>query len=232
MLMQNKYLDDFLTNICGFKCFIIRSKKQIKKFTNIKSRFLLVLRSNEKLNSSDISGFKVNVKSKLIQFKKKIKVEKKIKFKCRLAKVRDIPKLVKICRENMFGSRFEMDINLGKNFLKKYRSLWMKNYFSKKRGDYLFVAYNRKEILGFILLIKEKTNLRIDQILVNNNFKRKGVAKTLINFTSNLFQNKFKSLVAGTYDHNFSAKKMYKKMNFKREKIIKNIYHLYPKNCN
>ena len=102
MLMQNKYLDDFLTNICGFKCFIIRSKKQIKKFTNIKSRFLLVLRSNEKLNSSDISGFKVNVKSKLIQFKKKIKVEKKIKFKCRLAKVRDIPKLVKICRENMF----------------------------------------------------------------------------------------------------------------------------------
>ena len=132
----------------------------------------------------------------------------------------------------MFGSRFEMDINLGKNFLKKYRSLWMKNYFSKKRGDYLFVAYNRKEILGFILLIKEKTNLRIDQILVNNNFKRKGVAKTLINFTSNLFQNKFKSLVAGTYDHNFSAKKMYKKMNFKREKIIKNIYHLYPKNCN
>ena len=77
MLMQNKYLDDFLTNICGFKCFIIRSKKQIKKFTNIKSRFLLVLRSNEKLNSSDISGFKVNVKSKLIQFKKKLKLKKK-----------------------------------------------------------------------------------------------------------------------------------------------------------
>ena len=57
-----------------------------------------------------------------------------------------------------------------------------------------------------------------------------GVAKTLINFTSNYFKNKFESLVAGTYDHNLSAKKMYKKMNFKRDKIIQNIYHLYPKN--
>ena len=121
---------------------------------------------------------------------------------------------------------------IGKKFLQTYRSIWLKNFYKKKRGDYLIVAHKDNILVGFILLIKELKDLRIDQILVNNNFKRMGVAKTLINFTSNYFQNKFKSLVAGTYDHNLSAKKMYKKMNFKREKIIKNIYHLYPKNYN
>ena len=38
-----------------------------------------------------------------------------------------------------------------------------------------------------MLLIKENKNLRIDQILVRNKFKRKGVAKTLINYSSNFF---------------------------------------------
>ena len=125
-----------------------------------------------------------------------------------------------------------MDINLEKNFLRKYRSLWVKNYFLKKRGDYLIVAYRRKEILGFVLLIKEKTNLRIDQILVANRYKRLGIAETLLNYTCNKFSNNFKFIHAGTYDHNLIAKKMYKKMNFKREKIFKYIYHLYPKNYN
>ena len=71
--------------------------------------------------------------------------------------------------------------------------------------------------------------MRIDQILVKNIYKRKGVAKTLINFSIDHFLQKFNSIVAGTYDHNLSAKKMYKKMNFRREKTVKNIYHLYPK---
>ena len=134
--------------------------------------------------------------------------------------------MIYVCK--IYGSRFEKDPLIGKKFLQTYRSIWLKNFY-KKRGVKLL---HKNNISRFILLIKELKDLRIDQILVNNNFKRMGVAKTLINFTSNYFQNKFKSLVAGTYDHNFSAKKMYKKMNFKRENIVKNIYHLYPKKYN
>lgn len=228
--MQNSFLDDFLTNISGFNCFIINSKKKIKNFINIKSKYLLVFKSNERLNSSDISGFEVKVQSKLIQYKKKIKLEKKIKFKCRSAKVGDIGRLLKICRENLFGSRFEMDNNLGKKFLKKYRSVWIKNFFLKKRGDYLIVSYDKEKILGFILLIKEKKFLKIDQILVANKHKKSGVAKSLINYVNNLFFGRFNYMTAGTYDHNFVAKKMYKSLGFVKQNKKTYIYHLYPKN--
>ena len=149
-----------------------------------------------------------------------------------MQKKKDLINIIDICKQNPYGSRFEKDPLIGKKFLQTYRSIWLKNFFKKKRGDYLIVAHKNNILVGFILLIKELKDLRIDQILVNNKFKRKGVAKTLINFTSNYFKNKFNSLVAGTYDHNLSAKKMYKKMNFKREMIIQNIYHLYPKNFN
>tara|TARA_Y100000590_G_C15678356_1_gene998844 strand:- start:208 stop:891 length:684 start_codon:yes stop_codon:yes gene_type:complete len=227
--MISKYLDNYLSNICGFKCFIINSKKKIKIFLKIKSKFLLVLKTNEKINLSDFKGYKVTVKSKLIQFKKKIQIEKKPKFYCRAVKYKDKNKLLKICRENLYSSRFENDKNLSKTFLRSYRAIWIKNFFLKKRGDYLFVAYDKKKIYGFILLIKEQRNLRIDQILVGNNFKRLGVAKTLINFTSNQFFGKFKFIVAGTYNHNLVAKKMYKSLDFVKQKKITNVFHLYPK---
>ena len=82
-----------------------------------------------------------------------------------------------------------------------------------------------------MLLIKENKNLRIDQILVRNKFKRKGVAKTLINYSSNFFLISIRRLLQ---EHMIIilVQKMYKKMNFKRENIVKNIYHLYPKKYN
>ena len=147
--MVNKYLDNFLSNISGFKCFIINSKKKIKLFLKISSKFLLVLKTDEKINLSDFKNFSIAVNSKLIQFKKKIQTEKKSKFYCRPAKLNDKSKIFKICRENLYGSRFEKDKNLSKIFLSTYRQIWIKNFFLKKRGDYLFVANDNKKILGF-----------------------------------------------------------------------------------
>lgn len=230
--MNTKKVDKFLTKLLKIDCYYIKSKNEINDFNKKKGNFLLVLKTSKSLNSRDCKNFYIRMKSKLITFKRKNTENKKLDYVCRFAKKKDFINITQICRQNPYGSRFEKDPLIEKKFLQTYRSIWLKNFYKKKRGDYLIVAYKNNILLGFILLIKELKNLRIDQILVNNNFKRKGVAKTLINFTSNFFQNKFKSLVAGTYDHNLSAKKMYKKMNFKREKIIKNIYHLYPKNYN
>ena len=60
-----------------------------------------------------------------------------------------------IAKENNLDSRFMVD-KLIPNKFKKYRSQWVKNFFNKKRGDYLFVSYQNNEILGFILIIKRK----------------------------------------------------------------------------
>ena len=230
--MKGKKIDKFLTNLLKYDCYHIKTKSEIKDFNKKKDNFLLILKTSEPLSLKDYKNFNIKMKSKLITFRKKKFEKKELGYDCRFAVKGDLKNIIKVCKQNPYGSRFEKDPLISKKFLQIYRSIWLKNFFKKKRGDYLIVSYKKNTFLGFILLIKEEKDLRIDQILVNNSFKRKGVAKTLINFSSNYFLKKYKSIVAGTYEHNSAAKKMYKKMNFKREMVTKNIYHLYPKNYN
>lgn len=230
--MKDKKKDKFLSDLLGYPSYNINSKNEINHFRKIDNNFLLILKTSNHLRTEDCKNFYIKMRSKLIIFKKKILKNNKFDFECRFARKKDIKSIIKICKENPYGSRFEKDPLISHKFLMNYRSIWLKNFFKKKRGDYLIIAKKKNIILGFLLLIKENQNLRIDQILVGNKFKRMGVAKTLINYTSNYFSNNHKVIIAGTYDHNLTAKKLYKKLNFKREKKIKYIYHLYPKNCN
>jgi ribosomal protein S18 acetylase RimI-like enzyme len=228
--MRFKKKDIFLSKLLGHKCFNIVTKNEIKNYEKIKGYYLLILKTSEKLNLNEYKNFELGVESKLITFKKKITTHKKLTYACRFAEKKDLKKIIQICAQNPLGSRFEKDRFISRNFLSIYRSVWLTNFFKKKRGDYLIVAYKKKIILGFVLLIKEGNNLRIDQILVNNRYKKKGVAKTLITFANNYFFKKFKFILAGTYEHNIIANKMYKKLNFFKTNLYKNIYHLYPKN--
>ena len=227
--MNNSNIDKFLTNLLGFKCFNITSKKQINKYNKIKFHFLLILKTFSNLKSQECKNFNIKLKSKLITFSKKISHIEQVYYGCRFAKKKDLKQILEICRENPYGSRFERDSFLDKKFLFIYRATWLKNFFKKKRGDYLIVAYKKNVILGCILLKNEMENLRIDQILVKNSFKKKGIASTLISYANNHFLKKFNSIIAGTYNHNLVAKKMYKKLNFKSNGKSKNIYHIYPK---
>ena len=227
--MKLKKKDKFLSGLLQCKCFNIKSKKEIKSYENTKGYYLLILKTSDKLNLNEYKNFELGVESKLITFKKKLTTHKKLIYGCRFAEKKDLKKIIQICSQKQLGSRFEKDRFISRNFLSIYRSVWLTNFFKKKRGDYLIVAYKKKTILGFVLLIKEGNNLRIDQILVNNRHKKKGVAKTLIKFTNNYFFKKFKFILAGTYEHNIIANKMYKKLNFFKTSEYKNIYHLYPK---
>lgn len=227
--MKLKHEDKFLSNLLSYKCFNIFTKNEIKNYEKIKSHYLLILRTREKLKLKEYKNFELGSKSKLITFKKKLSTYTKFMYSCRFAQKKDFKKIIQICIQNPQGSRFQKDRFISRNFLSIYRSVWITNFFKKKRGDYLIVAYKKKTILGFALLIKEVGNLRIDQILVNNRYKKKGVAKTLIKFINNFFFKKFKFILAGTYDHNTIAKKMYLKMGFFKTKVYTNIYHLYPK---
>lgn len=227
--MKIKKKDKFLSNLLGYGCFIIKAKKEIKIYEKIKGQYLLILKTTQKLKLNEYKNFDLRLNSKLITFKKKLCKYTKLSHDCRFAKKKDLKKIKQICAQNPLGSRFEKDQLISQNFLSIYRSVWLTNFFKKKRGDYLIVAHKKKTILGFVLLIKEEDNLRIDQILINNRFKKKGVAKTLIKFANNYFFKRFKFILAGTYEHNIIAKKMYKKLKFSKTNAYKNIYHLYPK---
>ena len=57
------------------------------------------------------------MRSKLITFKKEILNNRKLDFECRFAQRKDINSIIKICKENPYGSRFEK-ILIVKNFLR------------------------------------------------------------------------------------------------------------------
>ena len=65
-----------------------------------------------------------------------------------------------------------------------------KEFFKKKRGDYLFVSYQKNQILGFILIIKKKKVFNIDLIATAKKYRKKGVATSLINYTNNKLNEK------------------------------------------
>ena len=101
------------------------------------------------------------------------------------------------------------------------------NFFRKKRGDYLFVSEQNKKILGFVLILKKKNHFIIDLIATCKNFRKKGVATSLINFTNNQLMGKKDKIIAGTQNNNFVAVKMYQNLGFIRKKEKTFCYHIH-----
>ena len=146
---------------------------------------------------------------------------------CRNAKKRDIKQIIDIAKQNNFNSRFIADKLISKEFKKRYRSEWIKNFFRKKRGDYLFVSEQNKRILGFVLILKKKNRLIIDLIATSKNFRKKGVATSLINFTNNQIMRKKDKITAGTQINNLAAVKMYQNLGFIEKKEKTFCYHIH-----
>ena len=112
-------------------------------------------------------------------------------------------------------------------FKKKYRSEWIKNFFKKKRGNYLIVADLNKRILGFILIIKNKNQYIIDLVASDKKHRKKGVATSLINYINNKIMKKKDKIFAGTQIDNYIAIKMYKKLGFIKKKKVTFCYHIH-----
>ena len=228
MIMNELKEDEFITKLIGFKSYIIHKKILSKSFKNLKKPFFLTVKSKKKIFfKSKVKGVKIDLPSKLIHFERRFKKKVFIDLSCRDAKKKDINKIMNIAKENNLDSRFMVDKLIPNKFKKKYRSQWVKNFFNKKRGDYLFVSYQNNEILGFILIIKKKKILIIDLIATSKKYRKKGVATSLINYTNNKLRKKSNKIIAGTQYNNFSAIKMYQKLGFTRKKEMTFCYHIH-----
>lgn len=220
--------DKFITKLIGFKSYIAHKKILSRSFKNLKKPFFLTIKSKKKIFfKSKIEGVKIDLPSKLIHFERRFKKKVFIDLSCRHAKKKDINKIIDIAKENNLDSRFMVDKLIPNKFKKKYRSQWIKNFFNKKRGDYLFVSYQNNKILGFILIIKKKKILNIDLIATSKKYRKKGVATSLINYTNNKLRKKNNKIIAGTQFNNFSAIKMYQKLGFTRKKEMTFCYHIH-----
>lgn len=230
-LEKNK--DKFLSELLKKEVFIFKSNKpNINENINNK-KYLLILKTKKKISSSIKNKYDIYVRSKLVTYKKHIKNTKYLENENELrlisANKTHIEQINSICKQNMYGSRFQLDKNINKSFLKNYRIKWIENFFLGKRADYLFVAISKKKIIkGFILLKLQRSNIVIDQIVVRNRYKKRGIGSFLINESIKKLKNKYKIIIASTYQHNKGSVKMYKKLKFKQTDF-KFIYHLYLK---
>ena len=149
--------DKFVTNLIGFKSYITNKKILSQKLSNIKKPFFLSIKSKKKLSfKKKTKNIKISLISKLIYFERDFKKNLFINITCRKAKKTDIKKIINLAKENNLNSRFIKDKFISKSFKVKYRSEWVRNFFRKKRGDYLLVAEKKNKILGFILILKKK----------------------------------------------------------------------------
>ena len=220
--------DKFVTNLIGFKSYITSRKILTKKLNNISKPFFLTIKSKKKLTfKKKLKNIKINLVSSLIYFERNYKKELFINVKCREAKNNDIKKIINIAKDNNINSRFIKDDFIPKRFKIKYRSEWVKNFFRKKRGDYLLVAEKDNKILGFILILKKKNIFNIDLVASGKSNRKKKVASSLINFINNKIMKKKDKIVAGTQIDNLIAIKMYKKLGFIKKKSKTFCYHIH-----
>ncbi len=220
--------DKFVENLIGFKSYIAYHKISSDHLNKIKKPFFLTIKSKKRIVFTfDIKGIKIKLISKLIYFERNLKKNYLIDLKCRNAKKKDIKQIINIAKENNLNSRFLIDKLISKKFKKRYRSEWVKNFFKKKRGDYLLVVEQNKKILGFMLILKKKNHLTIDLIATRKKYRKKGVATSLINYTNNNIMGKKDKIIAGTQINNLVAVKMYKKLGFIKKKGETFCYHIH-----
>ena len=144
---------------------------------------------------------------------------------CKDAKNEDIKQILRISKNSINESRFDLDKKFPKKISKKMKIERIKNFFKGNRGDWMLIYKKKNKIYGFLLAIKKKRSLVIDLIATDEKFRKQGVATSLLNFAKTKIKIN-SQIIAGTQSSNGSAINFYKKNNFK----INNrnmIFHYY-----
>ena len=203
------FFDKFVSKHLGITSHLIildskASNLKLKnKIESLKKNtpILITIKSNYKLTKNMSKKLNAKYVCDQITFQREHKKNIYEDNFCRQAIKKDKKKLQKISLENSSMSHYVQNTDLPIEFRKKFRFHWLNNYFKNQRGDYL---------------------------IVSKKSRKKGIAKSLINYVNDNFLQKNMKLIAGTNSNNFGAINFYKKMEFKLKKKIR-IYHIYTK---
>jgi len=214
--MNDFYLDEWLTSALSKKSYFV--KRIQDSYTEPKDAELLF--SKCQVNDLDqfykfqSNGYNViECSVNLIKI-----VDKKFDFQSdktlRLAKISDKDGIKKIAKESFINDRFHSDPKISNKVASRLKEEWVDNFFKGRRGDEMIVAYEKDEILGFILLIYANDFAVIDLIAVSQRHRRLGIAKKMIQFLFLLAREKFKFINVGTQLNNLSALNLYLSLGF------------------
>ena len=226
--MNKLFEDKFVSHLIGYKCFFTSESFNFSLIQKLKKPFFITFKSKIKKNfSKEYKDLEVKLTSKMVTYERKYTKGLATYLACREAKKKDISQLKKICLEDTSNSRFFNDLKLPLKFRRKFRAVWLLNYFKKKRGDILIVALDKNKVLGFILMLKKCFGLQIDLIVSSKKHQNKKVGTTLINYVNNNYLKKNDIIRAGTQIDNIKANKIYAKIGFIKKKTSTFIYHIH-----
>ena len=149
--MSKLLKDKFVSHLIGYQSYIVNNSLNLNSIKKLKKPYFITLKTKTKklskkiIDSLKLENLKIILASTMVTFERRYKENKKVYLDCREAKKNDIPQLKKICLENTSNSRFFNDLSLPLKFRKIYRAEWILNFFKKKRGDILIVAYKKKK---------------------------------------------------------------------------------------
>ena len=222
--------DEFIANLIGYKSYILKNKLDLNIIKRLRPPFFASYKSPKKIIIPKKNNkFTIKKNSLLVNFERKYKKNYPVYIDCRESKKKDLPQLKNITYEDSSNSRFTRDPLIPKKFKKGYRKEWLLNFFKRKRGDHLIVAYKRNIIMGFILIIKKSldSSYQIDLIVTAKKHQKKKVGTSLINYVNNYHMTKGEKIIAGTQADNLKAIKMYKKLGFIKTKKVLYVYHVH-----
>ena len=224
--------DNFISKLINLNCYLISDfdhKYNLNKINYLKKPYFLTIKNKKKFSKNIINKFNLDFICKQITYEKKF--SKKDIFNsnisCRLAKKKDLQQLKIISLEKSWNSRFVQDHKINNKIKYTIRLEWLKNFFKRKRGNYLIVAHKNNRLLGYLILSRIKKKWTIDIIATKEKAQKKGVGSSLINHASKILKKiKIKKIIAGTQSNNAKAISFYKKNGFS---IIqsKYIYHVH-----
>ena len=231
--MTKIFKDNFISRLLGYQCYAFNECVSYdllrKKIRNLKKPFFLTVKKKKIFNKIEKKKIGISFSSKIVVFKKKFKnIENSNSNNiCRIFMPKDKKQIEAISLENTSNSRFVMDEKFPLKFRTYFRYFWLKNFFKKKRADFLIVCCYKKKIAGFLLLIKKNSYYQIDLIVVKKNKQNKGIGHSLITYINNNFMNiKGADLIAGTQEKNLNAINFYNKNGFKKIMTQYN-YHIH-----
>jgi len=132
--------------------------------------------------------------------------------------------LLDLIVEGGIFSRFYVDHKIGKKQYEELHKLWMTN---SVKNNTIFVKKDDDKIIAFVSLNEKNNRGNIDFIVVNKNYRGKGLAAMLMKNAHIWFaSNGYQTVQADTQIENTNACKMYEKLGYIKETTEK-IYHFW-----
>ena len=207
--------DKWLTEQFGYNVYNIKklNRSIFEKIDSKGQKNFSYIKSIKKIKKKYLKQFNFNFTEETIIYRLKKNKSYVLNNNCRAANKKDKKFIIKLAKNSFTYSRFSQDPKIKNNLAKKIKENWINNYFLGKRGNKIIVYELNNKILGFILLIRKKTDLIIDLIAVDKKNRGMNIGSYLIGSSINIF-NQCKYLLAGTQKNNIEALKFYKKNKF------------------